>query len=123
MNHSNLTDFAASMTEQELLAGESRHQEAEPSRKLAMAAGLLKSSDELKHAWETDPELFLAALQGAVAAYEDYKNVEELLVGALTRLISVVDADSTVVDRAMEIFRMHDGVTDQKVGGRNLIPS
>jgi len=42
------SDFTAAMTDQELRDGEARHAEVEQSRKLAMAAGLTKSSDDLR---------------------------------------------------------------------------
>ena len=58
------------MTDQEYLDGEVRHKDQEQSRKLSMAAGLTKSSDELGEAWKKDPELFLTTLSGAIAAYE-----------------------------------------------------
>jgi hypothetical protein len=50
------SDFTAAMTSEELLLGEARHSDAEPSRRLAMAAGLTKSSDELNKAWEHNPQ-------------------------------------------------------------------
>jgi hypothetical protein len=37
-------EFVAAMTDQDFLLGETRHQKAEQSRKLSMAAGLTKSS-------------------------------------------------------------------------------
>jgi hypothetical protein len=40
-------DFTATMTSEELVLGEARHCDAEPSRRLAMAAGLTKSSQFL----------------------------------------------------------------------------
>jgi hypothetical protein len=98
-------DFTAAMTYEEFLFGEDRHSDAEPSRRLAMAAGLTKSSEGLAEAWKNSPELFLTTLSGAIAAYEDCKNTEELLRGCLARLVSVVDEDSDEVNRAMEIIR------------------
>jgi len=70
-----------------------------------MAAGLTKSSEELKQAWETDPRLYLTTLKGAISALEDSKNIEELLVGCIARLVSVVDKDSELVERALEIVK------------------
>ena len=57
------------MTITDLQTGEIRHKNAELSRKLAMAAGLTKSSDELKLAWEADPELYMVTLKGAIAGF------------------------------------------------------
>lgn len=51
--------FSAAMTDEEFLSGETRHQKAEQSRKLAMAAGLTKTSEKLKQVWESNPQLFL----------------------------------------------------------------
>ena len=67
-----------------------------------MAAGLTKSSNELKEVWEADPELYMVTLKGAITAYDENKNLEELLVGAIARLASVVDRDE-VNERALEI--------------------
>ena len=103
-------EFVAAMTEKELLTGEARHREAEPSRRLAMAAGLTKSSDELKQTWEKNPGLYLTTPKGTIAAYDENKNVKELLIGSIARLVSVVDTDEEaeevddIVDRAMEII-------------------
>jgi hypothetical protein len=101
-------EFLAAMTDEDFLAGETRHQEAEPSRKLSMAAGLTKSSEELNQTWKTNPELYLMALKGAISAFEENENVKELLVGSIARLVSVIDTDddeiSNIVDRAMEII-------------------
>jgi hypothetical protein len=109
-------EFVAAMTEQDLLSGESRHQQAEQSRRLSMVAGLTKSSEELNQTWKKNPELYLMALKGAIAAFEDNENVKELLVGSIARLISVIDADdeeiSNIVDRAMEIIS-EDSIADQ----------
>jgi hypothetical protein len=98
-------DFTAAMTSEEFLSGEDRHSDAELSRRLAMAAGLTKSSEELAEAWVDNPELFKVTLRGAIAAYDDCKNVEELLLGCLARLVSVVDEDSDEVNRDMEIIK------------------
>lgn len=98
-------DFTAAMSSEELLAGEARHTSTEQSRKLAMAAGLTKSYDELNQAWQQNPSLYLVALSGAIAAYDENKNIEELLVGCIARLASVVDENCDLVDRAMEIVR------------------
>ncbi|MEZ5490262.1 MAG: hypothetical protein R3F50_08080 [Gammaproteobacteria bacterium] len=87
-------EFQAAMTEDELLEGEERHQTIEQSRTLAMAAGLIKSSDELRETWAADPEAYKTLLNGAVAAYEHNELVEELLRGAIARLVSVVDQEN-----------------------------
>ena len=87
------SDFDPAMTSAEMESGETRHQKVEPSRKLAMAAGLTKSSDELRKVWESDKEAYEILLKGAVAAYEQNELVEELLRGAIGRLVSVVDED------------------------------
>lgn len=97
--------FTAAMTTAELLSGEASHQDAEPSRKLAMAAGLTKSSEELARAWEADSELYIATLKGAISAYENNNNLEELLVGCIARLTSVVDGNSDVIESALEILK------------------
>lgn len=70
-----------------------------------MAAGLTKSSDELAEAWEQDRELYMTTLEAAIASYEDNETLEELLRGAVARLVSVIDEDGIgdVVERAMEI--------------------
>jgi hypothetical protein len=91
------------MTSEEFLAGEIRHTSGEQSRKLAMAAGLTKSRDELKKVWESNPATYMVAMQGAIAAYDESKNLEELLVGAIARLAGVVGRDDEVMDRALEI--------------------
>lgn len=98
-------DFKAAISPTELLAGETRHAETEQSRKLAMAAGLTKSCDELEQAWQQDPSLYLTTLNGAIAAYNENKNIEELLVGCIARLASVVDKDREEVESAMSIIR------------------
>jgi hypothetical protein len=98
-------EFSAAMTAEEYLQGEALHSESEPSRKLAMSAGLTNSSEELEKAWEKNPELFLMTLSGAIAAYEDNKNVEELLIGCIARLVSVVDEESDLVNAALEIVK------------------
>jgi hypothetical protein len=98
-------DFIAAITSEELLSGETRHTNIDQSRKLAMAAGLTRSSEELQRAWQDDPSLYLTTLSGAIAAYEENKNIEELLVSTVARLVSVVDGgDDVVVQRAMEII-------------------
>jgi hypothetical protein len=97
--------FLAAMTSEEFLKGEALHCESEPSRELAMAAGLTKSSQELEKAWKKNPELFLTTLSGAIAAYENNKNIEELLIGCISRLISVVDEESDVVSIGLEIVK------------------
>jgi hypothetical protein len=104
-------DFTAALTSSDLLSGEARHTDIEQSRKLAMAAGLTKSSEELQWAWEKDRSLYLTTLSGAIAAYDENKDIEELLVSCIARLVSVVDEDSAVVNRAMEI--VSDGRADQ----------
>jgi len=96
-------DFTAAMTSEELLSGETRYADNEQSRKLAMAAGLTRSSDELQRAWQQDRSLYLTTLRGAIAAYEDNKNIEELLVNCIARLASVVNEEDDIVSRAMEI--------------------
>ncbi len=98
-------DFEAEMPLHDFLKGEARHKEAEQSRMLAMTAGLTKSSKELEEAYEKNPELYLVALKGAIAAYEDCKNIEELLLSSLARLVSVVEEGDDVTDRVLEIVR------------------
>lgn len=98
--------FAAAMTEQELAIGEARHSKGELSRIVAMTAGLTKSSEELSETWELDSKLYLTALKGAITAYDDNKDLEDLLVGCIARLASVVDGEyDGVVGRAIEIIR------------------
>ena len=53
------------MTPEEFLVGETRHESGEQSRKLAIAAGLTKSRDELKEAWDSNPEMYMVTLRGA----------------------------------------------------------
>ena len=103
-------DFTAAITLEDLLIGEARHSDGEQSRKLAMAA-LTKSSEELQRAWQSDHSLYLTALSGAIAAYEENRNIEELLVSCIARLLSVVDEGGDMVGRAMEI--VSDGNTDR----------
>jgi len=67
--------FTAAMTTKEMEDGETRHGEIELSRKLAMAAGLTKSSDELRKVWDSNQEAYLTLLKEAVAAYEQNKLV------------------------------------------------
>ena len=90
--------FHAAMTEEELLDGEARHSEIEQSRKLVMAAGLTKNSNQLSEVWESDPESYQILLRGAVAAYDQNVLVEELLRGAIARLVSVVDQGDILPD-------------------------
>ena len=98
------SNFAAAMTEDQYSAGEARYQATEPSRKLAMVAGLTRSSDELQKVWESDEKTYLTLLKGAIAAYEQNQLVEELLRGAIARLVSVVDsADPEVFEAATAI--------------------
>ena len=102
-------DFTAAITQEELSAGEARHSATEHSRKLAMTAGLTKSSDELARAWEADPELYMTTLKAAISAYDENKNIEELLVSSVARLVSVVDGGgSIVVERAMEMIKANE---------------
>jgi len=97
-------DFTAAMSSEELQAGEARHHAAEQSRRLAMAAGLTKSSDDLSLAWAQDRGHYLLNLKAAVTAYNENKNIEELLITTIARLISVVDVEGDeVVEMAMEI--------------------
>jgi len=94
------------MTTEEMQSGEARHAKIEPSRKLAMAAGLTKSSDDLREVWESDKEAYLTLLKGAVAAYEQNQLVEELLRGAIGRLVSVIgqdEADPELLEAAIAI--------------------
>lgn len=103
-------EFVAAMTDEGFWKGEARHQQGDKSRKLALTAGLTKSSEELKKAWDENPELFLVALSGALAAYDENESVKELLVSSISRLASVVDTDGevemakSIVSRAMEII-------------------
>ena len=54
---------------------------------------------------EKDSELYLTTLKAAIATYEENKNIEELLVSTVARLVSVVDGGGDeVVERAMEII-------------------
>ena len=78
-------EFTPAMTGEEYLAGETRHAAGGQSRMLAMAAGLTKSSNELKKVWESNSELYMLTLKGAIAAYDENKNLEELQVGAIGR--------------------------------------
>ena len=96
-------DFAAAMTGEEFLAGETRHESAEQSHKLAMAIGLTKSSDDLKENWEASPERYMVILKAAIEAVEENRNLEEMLVGALARLATVVDRHDEALDRTLEI--------------------
>jgi len=98
------SDFTAAMTDEELRDGEAHHAEVEQSRKLAMAAGLTKTSDELRKVWEEDRESYLTLLRGAVAAYEQNELVEELLRGAMARLVSVVDDTDPITRIAASII-------------------
>lgn len=101
-----INNFTAAMSKEELFSGEKRYQEAEKSRRLAMNAGLTKSSEELNRAWKKDKDLYIIALSGAIAAYEENKNLEELLLGAIARLVSVIDQEGyEAVDTAMTILR------------------
>ena len=48
------SDFLSAMAGNELRNGEARHQEVKQPHKLAMAAGLTKSSDALRQVWDCD---------------------------------------------------------------------
>ena len=99
-------NFTAAMTQEELLTGEAHHEEGEQSRRSAMAAGLTKSSDELSRAWEQDSKLYITTLKGAIAAYEENKSLEEMLLGTVARLASVLgEGGGEVAERAMEIIK------------------
>jgi hypothetical protein len=98
-------DFDAAMSPQDFIEGEARHKEAEESRMFALTIGLTKSSEELEQAYRDDRELYLVALKEAIEAYENCKNIEELLIGSLARLVSVVEESDDVTDRIMEIVR------------------
>jgi peroxiredoxin len=98
-------DFTAAMTSEELLSGEARHTDTERSRKQAMAAGLTRSSEELQRAWQKDSSLYLTTLSGAIAAYEENRNIEEMLTSCIARLVSVIDEDGEVVERALEVVK------------------
>ena len=81
--------FHAAMTKDELLDGEKRQHTIEQSRKLAMASGLTKSSNQLRDTWEKNPETCRTLLKGAIA-----------------RLVSVIEQDDTqseLSDRCWEI--------------------
>jgi hypothetical protein len=67
--------------------------------------GWPKGSDELKQVWEQSPELYLTTLSGAISAYDENKNIEELLVGCIARLVSVVDEESEITEKALEIVK------------------
>ena len=82
--------FEAAMTMKELVEGEDRHNSEEDSRRTAMAAGLTSSSVVLTQAWEKDPELYITTLKGAIRAYEENANLEELLRGCIGRLLNSV---------------------------------
>lgn len=86
-----------------LHTGVARHMKEGRLHRLAMAAGLTKSSDELKLAWEVDPGLYLTTLKGANAAYDENKTLEGVLVACIARMASMVDQDDDVIDRAVEI--------------------
>ena len=77
-----------------------------------MSAGLSKSNSELEEIWDQDPELYLVTLKGAIAAYEENKNVWELLISCIARLASVVkeqeEANGALIDRAVEIVRENE---------------
>ena len=47
--------------------------------------------------------MYLTTLTGAVEAYDENRGLEELLVGAIARLASVVDQDDDVMERVLEI--------------------
>ena len=107
-----INSFTAAMSIAALQRGETRHIGTETSRKLAMAAGLTKSSDELSEAWEADPAIYLTTLKGAIAAYDQNKHIEEALMGCVARLVSVIDEKGAEVDvvvgRALEIVKGGD---------------
>jgi hypothetical protein len=73
--------FEAAMTMKELVEGEARHNSEQESRRVAMLAGLTSSSTVLTQAWEQDPKLYMTTLKGAIRAYEENANLEELLTG------------------------------------------
>lgn len=94
-----IDSFTAAMTLTTLSNGEIRHRNVELSRQLAMTAGLTKTSDELSQAWETDPELYIVTLKGAIAAYDENQTLEYLLAKCIARLASVVDQDDEAIDQ------------------------
>lgn len=106
--------FQAAMTEKELHEGEQRYSKAEKSRKLAMAAGLTKNSDELLKVWTNDQAKYATVLEAAINAYEDNESLEELLRACVARLVSVVDTEEgsigDLVVRAMEIVQEKDEI-------------
>ena len=68
-------DFTAAMTNEQFLAGETRHEAGEHSRKLAIAVGLTKSNDELKESWEANPERYMVILKAAIEDYGQNKTL------------------------------------------------
>ena len=99
-------NFDAVMSLQELQTGELRLSGITQSRRMAMAAGLTKSSEGLTEAYRLNKDLYLASLQAAIAAYEENKQLEVLLVSTIARLASVTDVEnSSVVMKALAIIK------------------
>jgi hypothetical protein len=96
------SQFEAAVTMKELEEGEASHNAEEESRRIAMAAELTSSSAVLTQAWEKDSKLYMTTLKGAIRAYEENTNLEELLRGCIARLISVVDAEDGAVEQVIE---------------------
>lgn len=101
-----ISEFQGAMTNEELLDGEIRHNGIEQSRKLVMAVGLTRSSHQLRSTWEKDPKTYTALLISAVSGYEQYQLVEELLRGAIARLVSIIDPNDVprqLLERCLDI--------------------
>ena len=53
--------------------------------------------------------MYLTTLTGAVEAYDENRGLEELLVGAIARLSSVVDSNDDVMERVQAIVSAGPG--------------
>lgn len=85
----NKNDFEAAMTKAEFEQGEIGHHSIEKCRRLIMAAGLTKSSEELREVCRGDMASHAELLKLALEATEHYANVIDLLSGCVARIYDI----------------------------------
>ena len=92
-------EFEAAMTEDEFTTGELFHLEADTRRRIAMNAGLTKSSEQLLQIYERDAEAFLEMISLGDSTLDHFQNLMELLTGAVARLSSIATQNGSIEGR------------------------
>ncbi len=92
--------FDSAMTIHELELGEFKHLQLDKIRRVSMIAGLTKTADEMKDAYQRDPNAVWAAIDFAVQAHDHYSNLIEMIETTVARLYSVTD--DSQIDESME---------------------